>query len=99
MKVHAANVRSHAVRHPKSRLEPKKREYLYGQGPAKAMRILLERTAKRLAKQVTRGKAYGLPERLFIVANMENAVTSLREAVKGLDEVPDDWKPERGSLR
>lgn len=98
---HTGNVRSIASAQPKKpRATPKKkqREYLYAEGPARAMAIYLERTAERLMTHIARAKGYGLPPRLMIAELMNSAVVALNEACEGLDRVPKAWKPVRGSV-
>ena len=104
MKAHAANARSDGARqnlngatHSTKRAK-REREYLYAEGPTKSLRILLERAAARLEKQIARAKVYGLPENLYIVTNMDHALGDLRMAIQGLGQVPSDWQPARGSL-
>lgn len=98
---HTGNVRSNGVAHhpaPRPRAKKREREYLYAKGPVGSMCTLIERASARLKKQTLRAKAYGLPENLHIVTNLGSAVEALEEAVVGLRNVPDDWRPARGSI-
>ena len=102
MKAHAANARSNGARQSNGvhqiKRAKREREYLYAEGPTKSLRILLERAAARLEKQIARAKVYGLPENLYIVPNLQHALDDLRMAIQGLNQVPADWQPARGSI-
>lgn len=107
MKAHAANARSGGARQhlngaahqvTSTKRAKREREYLYAEGPTKSLRILLERAAARLEKQIARAKVYGLPENLYIVPNLQHALDDLRMAIQGLNQVPADWQPARGSI-
>lgn len=72
-------------------------EYLYGEGPAKAEQIRIERMAKRAGKHAALCKSYVLPTKV-VVEKLLAAQKLLKEAAHELSRVPHSWRPERGTI-
>lgn len=96
MTTHATNVRRlTVVRGGKAAARSKHRP------PGKTVETLrdyLLSTSRRLRNHAVRAKAYGLPPQLNVVESILAAVNSLVAAVDGLERVPIDWRPAKGSV-
>jgi hypothetical protein len=98
MTTHASNVRRlTVVRGGRAAARAKERERPPGK-TVETLHAYLLSTSKRLRKHTARAKAYGFPPHLNVIESMTAAVNSLVAAVNGLERVPDDWRPLKGSV-
>jgi hypothetical protein len=66
-------------------------------GPLEGPKTRIARTRQRLMKHVNRLRSFGLPDP-HIVKHLDAGLKSLELAVDGLEAIPEDWRPLRGTI-